>query len=222
MKKERRGWIISAAIVCIVTCFADYIITFMLAEKYPGYNRLTDTLSKLGATASPVGKTISCWWLILSVFFIFFSIGFYQAFRHKGKTAYIATWLIVIYALGEGMGSGLFPADYKEHGLTLSLIIHDTLSGIGVGSIVVLPLVIMQLFRKEKFRFFILLSMIVTVIGLSMLILFSIAKIFNDPDNIILSYKGLWQRLMNANYYLYLIAIAGYMLSHKTGLKPAV
>lgn len=213
MKKERRGLIISAAIVCIGTCIADYIVTFILAEKYPGYNRLTDTLSKLGATASPVGKTISCWWLILSAFLIFFSIGFYHAFRYKGKAACIATWLIVIYALGEGMGSGLFPADYKEHGLTLSLIIHDTLSGIGVGSIVVLPLVIMQLFRKEKFRFFILLSMIVTVIGLSMLILFSIAKIFIDPDNIILSYKGLWQRLMNANYYLYLIAIAGYMLS---------
>jgi len=213
MKKERRDIIIIAAYVCIVTCFMDYVITYILAERYPGYNRLTDTLSKLGATASPVNKLISGWWLLMGILFMLFGIGFYHSFKQKGKTAHIGTWLIIIYALGEGIGSALFPANYTEHGLTFSLIIHDALSGIGVGSIIILPLVMVHLVPKEKFRFFYALSFIVTVIGLSMLILFSIAKIFNDPGSIILSYKGLWQRLMNANYYLYLMSIAIYMLN---------
>ena len=217
MKRERKSIIILAALVLIITCIADYIITFLLAEKYPGYNRLTDTLSKLGATASPVGKLISGWWLLLSILIVFFGIGFYESFRHKGKPARIATLLIIVYALGEGAGSGLFPANYIEHGLTFSLIIHDTFSGIGIGSIIILPLVMMHLFPKEKFRYFYLYSILVTVIGLLMLILFSLAKIFNNPDSIILSYKGLWQRLINADYYLYLIVIAGYMLQKKPG-----
>jgi hypothetical protein len=221
MKKERRGLIISAAITCIVACFADYIITFILAGKYPDYNRLTDTLSKLGATISPVSQIISDWWILLSLLFTFFAAGFYFSFKKKGKPANIATLLIIIYALGEGMGSGLFPANYIKHGLTFSLIIHDTLSGIGVGSIIILPLVMLYLFPREKFRYFYILSIIVTVIGLSMLILFSIAKIYNDPDYIILSYKGLWQRLMNANYYIYLIVIAVIMLKKSPGIARA-
>jgi hypothetical protein len=212
VKRERKSIIILAALVLIITCIADYVITFILAEKYPGYNPLTDTLSKLGATASPVGRMISGWWLLLSILITFFGIGFYQSFNHKGKPVLIATWLIIIYALGEGMGSGLFPANYIEHGLTFSLIIHDAFSGIGVGSIIILPLVMLNLFPKEKFRYFYMYSILVTVVGLLMLILFSIAKIFNNPDYIILSYKGLWQRLMNANYYLYLVVLAGYML----------
>lgn len=204
--------IVVASITGIAACIADFLVEYILAAHYPGYSHLTDTFSKLGATASPVGKIISGWWMIYSALIVFFGYGFYLYFKEKGKTGILASWLVIIYALGEGMGSGLFPANYLKHGFTLSLIIHDTFSGIGIGSIIILPLVMMQILPKAKHLGFYTYSIVVTAVGLVMLIFFSLAKIFDDPHSILLGYKGLWQRLMLVDYYLYLIVIAGFML----------
>ncbi len=212
---KHKGFIKIAAVTGIFACFADYAITYILAIYYPGYSHLTDTMSKLGATKSPVGKLMSGWWVLLCLLLLIFAVGFYFRFRHRGKPVILPFILIAIYALGEGMGSGLFPADYLKKGFTLSLIIHDTFSGIGVGSIIILPLFMVKLFPKEKFKGFFKLSVFVSVFGPLMLILFSLAKLYNNPDNFILFYKGLWQRLMMGNYYIYLITIAIFMLSKK-------
>ena len=212
LMKSNRIIITAASITGILASVADFLVEYILAAHYPGYSHLTDTFSKLGSTASPVGRIISYWWMIYSVLIVFFGYGFYLYFKRKGKPGILAAWLVIIYALGEGMGSGLFPANYLKHGFTLSLIIHDTFSGIGIGCIIILPIVMMQIFPKEKHRSFYTYSIIVTAVGLVMLVFFSLAKIFDDPRSVLLGYKGLWQRLMLADYYLFLIVIAFCML----------
>ena len=202
-----------AAVSGILACIIDFVITYILATYYPGYSHLTDTMSKLGATNSPVGKLISGWWLVLCIMLLVFTLGFYLKYKHHGRQVILPTILIGIYALGEGMGSGLFPANYVKNGITLSLLIHDTFSGIGVGSIILLPVFMLKLFPRHEFKSFFVFTLFVSIFGPLMLILFSLAKLYNNPENIILFYKGLWQRLMMANYYAYLIVIAVFMLS---------
>ena len=216
---KNKVFIKAAAITGIFACLADYAITYIMATYYPGYSHLIDTMSKLGATKSPVGRFMSGWWILLCLLLLIFAIGFYLRFRNRGKAVFLPFLLIAIYALGEGMGSGLFPADYKKDGFTISLMIHDTFSGIGVGSIIILPYFMVKLFPKEKFKGFFRLSVFVSIFGPSMLILFSLAKLYQDPNNFILFYKGLWQRLMMGNYYVYLIVIALFMVSDKIETK---
>ena len=208
MKEQSKFVIKTAALIGFLACLGDMSMTVIFGNRYPGYSQLHDTMSKLGASDSPVGFQMSLWWVILCFLFIAFAFGFRQLYYKNGKWFRTAFWLIVIYALGEGMGSGIFPANHDGNKLTLSLMIHDTLGGIGIGGIMVLPFALMKTISEKKANAFYRFSQIILYAGPVFLILFSIAKILTNPDNFIASYKGLWQRLLMLNYYVYLMVLA--------------
>jgi hypothetical protein len=201
-------WIKIAALAGIAACTGDIIMTLAIGRAYPGYNQLIDTMSKLGASDSPVGKIMSIWWVIMCLLFLIMASGFRASFDFSKKGIRFGFWLIVLYGLGEGMGSGIFPADHLPKGFTLSLIIHDTLGGIGIAGIILLPFVLKSQSPFSDSKNFQILTRIVCYFGPLMLIMFTIAKLNNTPRNFIFIYKGLWQRLLMLNYYIYLIYIA--------------
>jgi hypothetical protein len=214
--KKREQWIRIAAIAGIAGCAGDLLMTFIMALVYPGYNQFTDTLSKFTASESPVRLLVASWWIVLSILFIVMATGFRMRFDISRKSVRIGYWLIVIYALGEGMGSGIFPADHIPKGFTLSLIIHDTLGGIGIAAIMLLPFILRKQPPFAGSRTFRQLTWIVLFTGPVMLILFSLAKIEDTPNFFIFIYKGLWQRLLMFTYYAYLIGVSIMMWTNKT------
>jgi hypothetical protein len=211
---SKKNWIIFVSVLCIAACIGDLLVLYILGREFPGYSQVTDTISTLGGTASPVSNLASAWWIIIGIIFIAFAAGFYAEFREKGKNAVSAGILIAIYGLGEGMGSGLFKVSHTGGALTLSTIIHDTVGGIGIITVLALPLVIRRVFSKEKYHSFYVFSGVIFYIGIFSSLLFLSRY---TGDNIFHHYNGIWQRMTLINTYIFFIVISIMML--KTSLS---
>jgi hypothetical protein len=212
----KKQWIIISCMLCMFACFSDLLVLYLLGKKYPGYNQLTETISSLGATASPVGSIQSAWWVVIGIVFINFAICFKIVFNEFGIKSTIAAWLIALYGLGEGLGSGLFRADHLNNLTTLSATIHNIMGGIGVIAILILPLMIQKMFKKEKRDVLYVFSWVIFVLGILTSFLF-LFRYFGD--NILSLYKGLWQRMTLIVFYSYFVVIAVMILKKQN--KPS-
>ena len=190
------------------------MILFILGSYDPGYSHLRDTMSSLGAAVSPVSDAISLWWISMGVFLIIFGIGLQKAFSEKGSYARIASLLIILYAIGEGIGSGVFKANRTADGPTTSAMIHDILGGIGVTAILIFPMIMQKVISKREMPFFHRMSWIVFICGIVLTFLF-LLRYLPDKNNFFLIYKGLWQRLFMLNTYTYLITLSILMLNRQ-------
>jgi len=197
----------TAFAICIVACTVDVVISSAIGFFYPGYSQLRNTLSQLGASISPVSSVMSTWWIILGSLFIVFGVLFGQVIKGI-KYSKLSTWLIIAYGVGEGICSGLFPVDYASDKLNLISELHIILSGIGVLAVFLLPIVLQRIFTKDLYPKFYWLSYVAIFMGLFFIILFSIAKMYDDPNIFISAYKGLWQRLISLNFYIYFISLS--------------
>lgn len=209
---DRKFIVFTGSAACVAGCAGDFLSLFILGKKYPGYSQLFDTMSSLGSSASPVSDKISVLWVILGVLIIIFAFGFRTAYSSGNKYVKIVFWLLILYGMGEGLGSGLFKADHIAGSYTTSLIIHDVLGGAGVAAILILPLIVTKIkpfFSSPGFKIF---SRITLILGTFFLILFTF-RFLPDGENILARYKGLWQRMFVMVYYIYMIAIGIKMTS---------
>lgn len=209
--KKNETFIYVSAIVCIAVCIGEFVALFVLGSFYPGFNHLKDTMSSLGASNSPVSNEISTWWVIMGLLFIFFATGLRKAFSEKGLYSKIASWLIILYGFGEGIGSGAFKADHIANSLKISAVIHDILGGLGVTAVLILPLIMQKVITKNEMPVFYRLSKIVFIAGIVTVGLF-LFRYSSDENNFFTLYKGLWQRLFMLNTYLYFSSIAFIMI----------
>ncbi len=213
MKEQSKNIILTlTAISCFIATLGDFAVMGYAGSIYPGYRMLHDTESMLGASSSPVSEMTSAWWIILGLLFVIFGAGFRKAYHDGGRAAQIASWLIILYGVGEGMGSGIFHADYVDGYLTLPGKIHDALGGLGIAGMFILPLLVRKIIPRKKHPVLHSLAVPTIIIGLAVLILFSIAKLKSQPSEFITTWKGLWQRLLTLNFYVYLAFLAGVML----------
>jgi hypothetical protein len=212
---DRKIAVISGLLAGLIACWGDFIALFVLGNLYPGYSHLTNTWSSLGASASPVSGIISLWWIIMGFLFLWFALGFRLAFIQVNPYVKAATWILILYGLGEGAGSGLFKADHSGDLLTVSAIIHNLLGGIGIAAILILPLVMQKIISKKSNRGFFIFSWIVLISGSVILILF-LSRYFCSDSCILVRFKGLWQRLFVLDYYIYLTVIIVLMIGKKS------
>ena len=210
MKKHLNLTTLSAQ-TCIIACITDVVLLFVFGEYFPGYSQLKDTISHLGSTTSPVSTLISTWSVLLGIIFIAFGIAFKNEFANKGKISGLASWLIILYGIGEGIGSGIFKADQIANLPTTSGIIHEIFGAIGVISVLILPLIAPKVMPKEEKASFQLISKIVFVLGFILLLLF-VLRFSNYKASFLFIYKGLWQRLFLFNIYFYLSTTAIIMI----------
>lgn len=204
---DRKTIVVVGSVACFAGCIGDFLSLFILGPRCPGYNQLYDTMSSLGSSASPVSDIVSKWWILLGILMIIFAFGFKAAFSADGNYVKIVFWLLIIYGLGEGLGSGLFKADRISGSYTISFIIHDILGGAGVFAILILPLVVQRIKPFFSSQGFIRFSFITFILGSLFLVLFSFRFIGNE-SNVLAKYKGLWQRLFILVYYIYLMTVA--------------
>jgi len=178
-------------------------------------------MSSLGASNSSISNQISLWWIIMGVLLIFFAIGFKLAFKEKGRPVSVASWLIALYGIGEGIGSAVFKAEKLTGSLTLSGIYHEVLSGIGVIAVLILPAMMLIIIPKHERPIFFRISQFALISGIIFTILFLFRYLINGAI-FPASYKGLWQRLYMLNTYMYLMSISILMLRNTKNLHSEI
>jgi hypothetical protein len=179
-------------------------------SKFPGYNWRTQSLSYLGQDGSPIKNWVSIWGIGVTLFISIFVLSFFQTFKSNrwAKTAAIA---LLIYGLGEGIGSGCFPINPPGTDVTLNARLHNIFSGIGDTGIVLLPFIFMFMFPRSENRKLHVYLWTVAGFGMLMASFFLSAKYFH-LDNFISDNKGVWQRIYILDYYAMLLVISVKML----------
>lgn len=206
MKQHSSTFLLFATGCCFIACIGDFAVTSIIGYFYKDYNFLTQSQSYLGTSGSPVAIYMNTWGVIFSVLFVIYAYGLRRTIFKNGLWQHIAVWLIVIYGVGEGAGSGLFPYNHIGNELTLSGKLHSIFSAIGDIAMVLLPFVLIKVFPKHLFPKLNLYLWFAGITAPILIIVFLLAR-----QNIV-PLKGLWQRLFLLDYYLMLIVLAIDML----------
>jgi hypothetical protein len=211
MNEPNKVLVVTGAFACFVACVGDSLITFILGNKYHGYSQIHDVMSLLGSSKSPVSVEFSTWWIILGLLIIVFASAFRIAFSPAGKFLKIAFWLLVLYGIGDCMGSGLFKADKINGVMTSSYFVHNIFGGIGICALLFFPLVVERISPLNLSNIFVIFSRVVFGTGVIFLILYSF-RFLGTGNNAIERSAGLWQRLFVFDYYIYFLVIAFLMV----------
>jgi hypothetical membrane protein len=198
-------WKRIAVISCLTATIGDFITLNIFVRFYPGYDPDVQPISALGAKGSPVGQLVSVWWICLGLLFFLFALA-YRKVHIKDHPAFkAASFLLMVYAIGEQIGSGLFPANHLDNHLTMIGWMHNILGGAGVIALMAFPFVLMKVCTAEnqsKFNWFL---KIFSVTGILFFLLFSISRLSISG---LQEWHGLFQRMFVADYYIILIAAA--------------
>lgn len=201
-------WSKIAVVTCFIACLGDMMLVNIFSRYYPGFNPVLQPTSALGAMGSPVAHIVSSWWIIAGFIFLFFAFAFYRSEENHTKVHQLASWLFGLYAVGEEMGSGIFPGNRILGHLTSIGIIHNVIGGIGTGALLISPFVILKKYQgKEDYpvRNYLI---FVCISGILIFIVFILSH-FNRPGMTWLYLRhGLIQRVFLTDYYLFMIVIA--------------
>jgi hypothetical protein len=208
--RYRKSLITITALAGITGCLVDLGGIFILGDQIDGYHQLKQPMSQMGVLSSPVAKEIALCWIAMGILLILFGSGIRFIYEDRKKMAGIASLLVILYGFGEGIISGIFPADKAGEVLTWTGIVHNGISGIGVMAIMVFPLVMRRVIPDLA-----KISMIVFYIGAASVMLFGIGRLVSAPDNFLAVYKGTWQRLYVMDYYVYIMIIAVSMIRRR-------
>lgn len=187
----------------------EFTTEFVFGSMFPGYNWKTESISYLGQRGSPVEQWVMLWGIISTLLIAIFVYSFYETFQSV-KWVKLASFSLLVYGIGEGIGSGCFPIDPVGSVLTMSGRLHNILGGIGDTGIVLLPFILMAMFPRRTHRKLHVYLWVVVVIGFLMSGFFLVAK-YEQPNNFILDYKGVWQRIYTFNYYVMLLVMGAKM-----------
>ena len=218
--KGSRFWILSGVAACFVFVVLDGVSNFWFGMHIPKYHWLHDSISRLGQPGSPYENAVTIWGFFFTILLLLFANAFRLVFSPH-LTIRLATLGLCVYALGEGIGSGLFPIDPLTASATLSGMLHEVFSGIGDAGIVLLPFILYRapdFSRNRKIKQYFI---VVSCIGLGCLSLFLSAKFFPELPHIS-HLKGLWQRIYTLNYHLMLIVLNLRMLTIVCSERPSI
>jgi len=207
-----------SAVVGILACLGDLYMIYLLGTWYPAYKPLVQAMSDLGHPGSPVARIVSTGWVIMGLMFIIFGYGFYRAFSPNAKMARAAGWMLALYGIGEGLGSGLIPGTPGKILQSPGSIFHNLLSGMGVCAAIFLPFITIKMFSARKLSVSFRYSWFTTASGLLFFLLFAISYIYH-PEGGWISLLGLWQRLFRLIYYLFFMYLAVLMLMVKKPIQ---
>jgi hypothetical protein len=211
---KQRHWAMAALVSVTFATTGDIFSLGVFHRYYPAYHPLTDPISALGANTSPISAAVSAWWIFLGCVFLFFALA-YRAGRSSNRIVFL---LIVLYAVCEELGSGLFPGNHLDHHLTLTGWIHNVLGAFGVAGLAAVPFVLMRDSLVRKRKPFLQFLKFASATGVLFFLLFSVSRLSTPSLALLRSYHGLWQRLFVANYYVILVVLAAFQLKNTPGI----
>ena len=207
---SQKTWIWIGAISCWLFFILELATERWFSSRLLGYNWLLQSISFFGHEGSLVEQQVKIWGIAFFSLLSLFGLGLYQALKPH-KWALICGLFLLLYGLGEGLGSGLFPPNAPGTPYSNDAFYHDLFSGIGDIGLVLLPIVLLKIFPKERHPFFYKYLWVVIVVGFLMLAFFLMAK-FAKPQHGPLMYKGFWQRVYMFNYYVLLLVLSFRMI----------
>ena len=181
---------------------ADLIIPFLLAPTYKGYNHLTQVMSVLGNSKAPLHLIYNIWLIVFGITILISTLQLYPTVAQVSNPISIMLFsVIVIYALGGCILSGIFSVGETKSLETLSAKIHGYGSVIGFLLLTLAPLLIGIYFFKASNGLLGILSLICFIFAIGFFALFVMADKPNYKGTII-AFEGLWQRLSLLSMYL--------------------
>lgn len=196
-------------LIGIFACFLffgfDALSDLWFGQQFPNYDWQSQSISYLGQKGSPVEGFVTIWQILFSVLLLLFANAFRLTFKNVPFSR-LAIISIAIYALGEGIGSGLFPNDPPLAIKTWSSTLHNVFSSIGDAGIIILPFILMAMPYFKKKSKFINYFKFVIIFGVVTAGFFLYAKYFPQYSSIS-KYKGIWQRIYTMNYHFLLLIL---------------
>ncbi|XBX10500.1 DUF998 domain-containing protein [Enterocloster clostridioformis] len=192
MKKMMKNSFLSILPVLLA---ADLIIPFLLAPAYKGYNHLMQVMSVLGTSKAPLHSIYNIWLIIFGCTIL---VNIFQCYPIIAKTSNVISILlcsvVVIYAIGGCILSGIFSVGETKNLETVSAKIHGYGSVIGFLLLTLAPLLIGLYFFKISDGLLGVLSLICFILAIAFFTLFVMADKPNYKGTVI-AFEGLWQRL---------------------------
>ncbi|WP_315120866.1 DUF998 domain-containing protein [uncultured Clostridium sp.] len=184
------GWVL-----LLIAIVGDFIVPYILAIFYKGYSHKTMVMSSLGNPSSPVRGYYNIWLICLGALLSISTLTLYRSYSKTSKvlSASVVT-LIIVFAIGAGILSGIFSVNESKDVQTVASQIHGFGAAIGFMALLFVPMLLGILSFKSKDNVTGVICLISFVFALIFFILFIMA---DKPEfnNTIIANEGLWQRL---------------------------
>ncbi len=185
---------------------ADLMIPFLLAPTYKGYRHLTQ-VSVLGNSKAPLHFVYNSWLIVFGAAILISAFQLYPTVAQVSNSISIMLFsVIVLYALGGCILSGIFSVGETKSLETLSAKIHGYGSAIGFLLLTLAPLFVGLYFFKVSNGLLGILSFLCFIVTIVFFSLFVMADKPNYKGTII-AFEGLWQRLSLLSMYLPITAL---------------
>jgi hypothetical membrane protein len=192
----------------IIAIIGDFAIPYFLATFYKGYSHNLMVMSLLGNPNSPVRIFYNTWLIILGILLIFSSSIVFSKYSLISKPLTIATVvLILIFAIGAGILSGIFSVNQSKEIITVESQIHGVGAVLGFMSMLFVPLFLAILSYKNNSNFE---GMLFTICFIFAFVFFVFFIMADKPQfqSTFIKNEGLWQRLSLLSMYFPLGYIA--------------
>jgi hypothetical protein len=198
------------ALTALLVC--EIFTNILFPIYYPGYNWKTQSISYLGQDKSPILQWVKIWSISFSVGYTIFAFAFYYTFKNKGWLIGLASLLLIIYGLGEGIGSGFFPVSTTETTATTNAFLHNFFGGLADISLFTFPVILLKTFPFSGHKNLWTWTLVTYCLSLLFCSFFLIAK-YQGIQSGFLLYKGLWQRMFVLCFYLYFFQVGRLMIT---------
>ena len=182
-------------IVLPIALFLDLAIPFILAPTYKGYNHLTQVMSVLGNDKAPLHNVYNVWLVIFGIILLLADFRIFSIVsRYSNIIATVLFFILMIYAIGGCILSGLFSVGETKSLDTISEKIHGYGSVIGFMCLTFSPLLMSAFGYKTDNLKLGFISICCFILAISC---FSCFVMGDKPkfENSFLALEGLWQRL---------------------------
>lgn len=180
----------------------DLVIPFLLAPTYPGYRHTRQVMSVLGNRSAPFHTVYTLWLLFLGTAILLACAQLCPLlWSRSGGLSLALTAILIIYALGGCILSGLFPVSETKAMETLSAKIHGFGSVFGFLALTFAPLVVALFYFKGRQTGLALCALACFLLALVFFVLFVMADKPRFAHTVI-AWEGLWQRLTLLFMYL--------------------
>ncbi|MEE0462866.1 DUF998 domain-containing protein [Blautia hydrogenotrophica] len=186
----------------------DLLIPFTLAPAYKGYNHLTQVMSVLGNSKVPLHSVYNTWLVVFGITLAVTNFKVYAIVSEGSRLiAVILFVILLVYAIGGCILSGLFSVGEGKSLNSLSEKIHGYGSVIGFTCLTFAPLLLgIYTYKRNNIKF----SIFSNGCFILALLCFSCFVMGDKPNckNTFLAFEGLWQRLSLLFMYLPLGCLA--------------
>lgn len=184
-----------AALSGIIGPVVFVLIITIAGTRYDGYSHLSQAISELGATDSPVRI-----WQTLNFFFLgtaltLFALSFHQRFERSSK---LTTGLFLYFAIFAGIGNGVFSCAPGCDMITTTGILHNLTGLTGFLSLSAAMFIIAK--RMRKLEAWSRWATYTKTTGYLIVLFFVIWMTVGPIGELLPDIHGLFQRLMAASF----------------------